>query len=64
MKRISIYVSEPQHAGFHALGQRRGLKASELMRQALDEYLERHGVVNASGKTKAARQRAQTRRRA
>ena len=64
MKLISVYVSEPQHAGFHALAERRGLKASELMRQALDEYLVRHGVETTHPKNKAARKRAVTRRRA
>jgi hypothetical protein len=65
MKRISVYVSERQHEGFHALGERLGQKASELMRQALNDFLERHGMgVTASSRTKPARRRASTRRRA
>lgn len=64
MKLISVYVSEPQHAGFRELAERRGLKAAELMRQALDEYLVRHGVETMHPKKKAARKRVATRRRA
>ncbi len=64
MKLISVYVSEPQHAGFHALAEQRGLSASELMRQALDEYLVRNGVETTHSTKKAARKRAVTRRRA
>ena len=43
MKRINIYIADPQYEQLQALGERRGRPYSELIRAALDQYLRQQG---------------------
>jgi len=44
MRRISVYISEPQYGDFQALAANQGRPYSELIREALSQYLRRqHG---------------------
>lgn len=60
MKRISIFLGEPQVAAFQALANERGRPYAELIREALDVFLRQRG---RTVKPKADRKRAQTRKR-
>jgi hypothetical protein len=60
VKRISLFLSGPQVRAFQALGRKLDRPYSELIREALDEYLRRRGE---SVKLKAERPRARTRER-
>ncbi len=60
VRRISLFLSEPQIAAFQALSRQAGRPYAELVREALDEYLRRKGVSQA---IKAERLRAGTRKR-
>ncbi len=44
MKRVTLYIAEPQYKQFQALAERQGRPYSELIRQALDQYLRQEGV--------------------
>lgn len=44
MRRTNIYLSDAQLATLQALGDQRGVPMSELIRQAIDEWLEAQGV--------------------
>jgi hypothetical protein len=44
MRRTNIYLSEDQLATLQALGGQRGIAMSELVRQAIDEWLRAQGV--------------------
>ncbi len=39
MRRINIYIADPQYAEFQRLARERGRPYSELIREALDHYL-------------------------
>jgi Ribbon-helix-helix protein, copG family len=41
MKRVSVFLSEPQIAALKKLSKRAGIKASELIRRFIDEGLKR-----------------------
>jgi hypothetical protein len=41
MKRVSLFLSEPQIAALKKLSKRAGIKASELIRRFIDEGLKR-----------------------
>lgn len=41
MKRIAMYVTEQQRNLLKALSERTGLTMAELVRRAIDEFLER-----------------------
>jgi hypothetical protein len=44
MKRTNIYLSEDQLTTLQALGAQRGQPVAELVRQAVDQWLESQGV--------------------
>lgn len=48
MKTISLNVSEPVYAAFQREARRRDRKAAELIREAMEEYLERAGAARHS----------------
>lgn len=61
MKRISLFVSERQYEQFLTLSEQMGQPYAELIREALNNYLQQHaGRVTPS---KAGRKRATTRKR-
>jgi metal-responsive CopG/Arc/MetJ family transcriptional regulator len=59
VKRISIFLSDPQVEGFKALARERDRPYSELIRDALDEYLRQRGSTTK----KTERPRGSTRKR-
>jgi Ribbon-helix-helix protein, copG family len=44
MRRTNIYLDETQLAGLRAMADSRGATVAALVREAVDEWLERHGV--------------------
>jgi len=40
--RISLFITRPQHAALQQLAQRWGLPMAELIRRALDQYVQEH----------------------
>ena len=42
MIRTNIYLTEPQMKKFKAISKKTGLAVSDLIRRALDEWLERY----------------------
>jgi hypothetical protein len=48
MKAISLNVSEASYARFREIADHRGLAVAELIRRAMDEYLERHYCARLS----------------
>jgi hypothetical protein len=62
VKRISLFLAEPQFAAFQQLARESGRPYSELIREALDGYLRGHPRADAL-KQKAERPRAGTRKR-
>ncbi len=42
MKRTNIFITEFQQKRFKALAKKKGVRASELIRKALDEWLEKY----------------------
>jgi hypothetical protein len=48
MKAISLNVSESSYRKFQEIAGRQGLSVSELIRRAMDEYLDRHYRARAS----------------
>jgi hypothetical protein len=48
MKPISLNVSDSSYRKFQELAARQGLPVSELIRRAMDEYLDRHYRIRAS----------------
>ena len=59
MKRISVFISERQYEQFRELGRAEERPYSELIREALSQYLRRRGAWVA----KPGRLRAGTRKR-
>jgi hypothetical protein len=43
MKRIHLFLSQPQWVALVALAKARGLSFSEMVRRVIDEYLREHG---------------------
>ena len=62
MKRINIYIAEPQYEQLNALAERQGRPYSELIREALDQYLRRQGAPRQPSK-RTDRKRVATRKR-
>lgn len=60
MRRISLFLSEPQVAKFKALATTLDRPYAELIREALDEYLRQK---EQTGELKTERPRAVTRKR-
>ncbi len=60
MKRVCLFLSEPQIAAFQALAEERDRPSAELIREALDDFLRRRAPDSAQT---AERKRAATRRR-
>lgn len=54
MTRTQIYLSERQMRAIRSLAVRGGLKQSEVIRRALDEYLDAQRESHRSAATKAA----------
>ena len=48
MKAISLNVSPSAYKKFQELAERHGLPVSEVIRRAMDEYLDRHYRVRTS----------------
>ncbi len=61
MKRISVFIGEPQYQQFLELANVKGRPYAELIREALDDYLRTQTRERRIGKTE--RGRARTRRR-
>jgi len=62
VKRISIFLSEPQVDAFQKLSAESGRPYAELIREALDAYLRDKGRTHPA-KSKTERPRAVTRKR-
>jgi len=52
MKRLHVFLPEQQIEGLAVLSKKTGLKASEHIRRALDDYLTRNPVVETRSKSK------------
>lgn len=63
MKRISLFVSERQYEQFLSISKEMGQPYAELIREALNNYLQQHGDAATSTK-RTARKRVSARRRA
>ena len=61
MKRISVFIAERQYERFQELSRTYGQPYAELIREALNDYLQRREAPGAA--KKAERKRADTRRR-
>jgi len=46
MKRYNLYLSKYQIEVLEQVSQQKGISVSELIRRALDEYIERHRLDN------------------
>jgi len=57
-KLYSFYITEPQARGLKDLKERTGSSESELIRQALNEFLERKGAMKSERKRAATRVRS------
>jgi Arc/MetJ-type ribon-helix-helix transcriptional regulator len=55
MRRTQIYLSEAERQGLQALGQRSGRSQSDLIREAIDSFLERHQPQSRLARLRAAR---------
>jgi hypothetical protein len=53
MKRLHVFLPEQQIEGLAVLSKKTGLKASELIRRALDDYLTKNPVVADHSKRKS-----------
>ena len=42
--RTNIYISKSQKDGLKKLGEEKSIKPAELVRRAIEEYLEREGI--------------------
>jgi predicted DNA-binding ribbon-helix-helix protein len=42
MKRTNIYLGDVQHKKLKAIGRRKGLKVSEIIRRTIDEGLKKY----------------------
>jgi len=51
MKRYNLYLSKYQIDVFMQVSQEKGISVSELIRRALDEYIERHGLGDVTIKS-------------
>lgn len=45
MKRTTIFITEPQEGHLQVESQRTGLSVAELIRRAIDQYLDRGQIV-------------------
>ena len=61
MRRVNLYIAEPQYQGFQKLAAQRGQSYSELIREALNQYLRKQETL--SRPKKAGRKRAAARKR-
>ncbi len=61
MRRVNLYISEPQYQGFQKLATERDQSYSELIREALNQYLRKQETL--SRPKKAGRKRAGARKR-
>jgi len=52
MKRLHVFLPEQQIEGLAVLSKKTGLKASEHIRRALDDYLTKNPVVEDKSKSK------------
>ena len=52
MKRLHVFLPEQQIEGLAVLSKKTGLKASEHIRRALDDYLIKNPVVETTSKSK------------
>lgn len=57
-KRYSFFITEPQAEALKALKERTGSAEGELIRQALNEFLERKGVMKADRPRVSPRKRS------
>ncbi len=55
MQRTQIYLSDPERQGLRALAQRSGRSQSELIREAIDSFLERNQPQNRLAKLRQGR---------
>jgi metal-responsive CopG/Arc/MetJ family transcriptional regulator len=53
MKRISLFIADPQYERFHRVAQQRDRSVSELIRAALDAYLREHDPAGEATPTPA-----------
>lgn len=49
MQRTNIYLSEPQLDSLRRLGEQRGMPVAELVREAVDAWLQAQGVRTIDG---------------
>jgi hypothetical protein len=52
LKRISLFIAEPQYEAFQALAASQGRPYAELVRDALDQYLRERGTPPAAAKVR------------
>jgi len=52
MKRLHVFLPEQQIEGLAVLSKKTGLKASEHIRRALDDYLTKNPMVEDKSKSK------------
>jgi predicted DNA-binding ribbon-helix-helix protein len=45
MKRISLFLPDPQIAALRKIAEEKGMTVAELIRRAIDEWLARQGKV-------------------
>ncbi len=57
-KRYSFFITEPQADALKALKEQTGSAEGELIRQALNEFLERKGVLKTERKQAVTRKRS------
>ena len=55
MQRTQIYLSDPERQGLRALAQSSGRSQSELIREAIDSFLERNQPQNRLAKLRQGR---------
>ncbi len=48
MKPVTVYFQEMKYLVFQQMAQEQNRKAAELVRDAMDEYIERHGTKKKS----------------
>jgi hypothetical protein len=60
-KLYSFYINDVQAAGLKAIKKEKDISESEQIRQALNDWLAKHGVATTPAKTE--RKRAATRKR-
>jgi metal-responsive CopG/Arc/MetJ family transcriptional regulator len=55
MKRTQIYLTEEEHKAIKAIAKRRGRTQSEVIRKAVDDYVEQHRGGNRREQLRQAR---------